>query len=777
MRWNDIAVKKRLYTVFGIGIFFFIAVMAVILSFLYKIGDDAALLSKPRNDTELLAAEVSHLQWAMVVQNYVMNEGNVPLTAALDGHQCAFGKWFYSQGRKNLEMEVPGLGTIFSTLDQKHIALHKSAASIDESMKKGDAKAARALFETTTLPLLTEVRSLLGEALTLARDSQSSIIFRLNEQLKKITGIAISTSVLFLFAGLFVAVMLVRGICNPLGRLTTAARRVADGDFMPVDITSRDEVGQLASAFNTMTGVVKEKLGVSQGIMRGMTIPFASCDLEGRLTYVNRPMLECWGRTGNPEDYLGMNAGEFFYGDASHPTLFSRILSEQQAVTNYAITRTNLAGVKKHLVMDASPLLDLDGHLVGAFTLHNDLSEIHEQRDRIAHLNDRIFLSANQAQDISQTQSAAFEKLFSQLSTTQRMAEEQDHDATQTASTIREMTDAMRGMAEKVNLSMEKSQGARQEAEQGTDVVRQTIACIGQVTEQTAQIAESMKELDTHASDIGKILGLIKDVADQTNLLALNAAIEAARAGDAGKGFAVVADEVRKLAEKTMQATDEVSKAISAIQESVRASAHATDEAVELTKKATELADSSGASLNHIQTVIGQAVDDIAIIAEETTKQSHSSEDVMHMMENFSQQAHLTTVNMEQSTGHASELRKLSDALRDLIAAMRSERRMDERFHISEPYSISISGERGCRLRANMLDISASGMRLHADEAGNRCTEGELVRIDAPNPPFDTVLKGINARIVWVDGRQIGLHFEQRIDADLAVLASRVNRV
>lgn len=107
------------------------------------------------------------------------------------------------------------------------------------------------------------------------------------------------------------------------------------------------------------------------------------------------------------------------------------------------------------------------------------------------------------------------------------MAEEQDHDATQTASTIREMTDAMRGMAEKVNLSMEKSQGARQEAEQGTDVVRQTIACIGQVTEQTAQIAESMKELDTHASDIGKILGLIKDVADQTNLLALEqAAIE-----------------------------------------------------------------------------------------------------------------------------------------------------------------------------------------------------------------------------------------------------------
>lgn len=137
-----------------------------------------------------------------------------------------------------------------------------------------------------------------------------------------------------------------------------------------------------------------------------------------------------------------------------------------------------------------------------------------------------------------------------------------------------------------------------------------------------------------------------------------------------------MADEVRKLAEKTMQATDEVSKAISAIQESVRASAHATDEAVELTKKATELADSLRSQPESYSDRYRAGRGRYRHPAEETTKQSHSSEDVMHMMENFSQQAHLTTVNMEQSTGHASELRKLSDALRDLIAAMRSERRM-----------------------------------------------------------------------------------------------------
>ena len=89
---------------------------------------------------------------------------------------------------------------------------------------------------------------------------------------------------------------------------------------------------------------------------------------------------------------------------------------------------------------------------------------------------------------------------------------------------------------------------------------------VSEAVQRTAEADVSTGKLTEISSSIGKIVGVIDDIANQINLLALNATIESARAGEAGKGFAVVASEVKNLAQQTTSATEEISRQIQDVQ-------------------------------------------------------------------------------------------------------------------------------------------------------------------------------------------------------------------
>jgi len=82
-------------------------------------------------------------------------------------------------------------------------------------------------------------------------------------------------------------------------------------------------------------------------------------------------------------------------------------------------------------------------------------------------------------------------------------------------------------------------------AEEGNQAIEEAVNQMQVINNRVSELQVVITEVDQRSNDIGKILGVITDIADQTNLLALNAAIEAARAGEQGRGFAVVAEEVR----------------------------------------------------------------------------------------------------------------------------------------------------------------------------------------------------------------------------------------
>jgi methyl-accepting chemotaxis protein len=303
-------------------------------------------------------------------------------------------------------------------------------------------------------------------------------------------------------------------------------------------------------------------------------------------------------------------------------------------------TRRVTVNSSDELGQTARSFNDLVGNLQNAFR------DIHDGIEKVAQSSHMLSESSHQVATSSTHQSAA---------------------ASSMAATVEQVTVSIGEVSQGAAQALQLSQNSEQLSIHGGEIIHRAVDEIQSIAGTVRQTSTAIENLGEQSNRISSIVKVIKEIADQTNLLALNAAIEAARAGEQGRGFAVVADEVRKLAERTTNATEEVSQMIDTIQQASQSAIEGMNRTVTQVDDGVSLAQQAGEAINQIKSESNQVHHTIEDISSALSEQNTASNEIAHQIEKVAQMTEENSAAAEQTADAADHLEQLAEDMRTTV--------------------------------------------------------------------------------------------------------------
>ena len=310
-----------------------------------------------------------------------------------------------------------------------------------------------------------------------------------------------------------------------------------------------------------------------------------------------------------------------------------------------------------------------DGDLTVQATVSEDITgaiadsvnyTVEELRDLVGRIN-RTAAAVADASNRAQMTSSSL----------QAASDQQSREIRETGEAVLAMASQIKRVSESAAQSAQVARQSLAAADTGRQAVENSISGMNGIRDQIQETAKRIKRLGESSQEIGEIIELISDITEQTNVLALNAAIQAASAGEAGRGFTIVAEEVQRLAEKSAEATRQISALVKAIQTDTHDAVAAMERSTQGVVEGARLSDEAGTALGGIGEVSRELADLIMKISRTTEDQAVSAEAVAQSIQRILLVTEQTSEGTQQTAGSILQLAELARELKNSVARFR----------------------------------------------------------------------------------------------------------
>ena len=364
--------------------------------------------------------------------------------------------------------------------------------------------------------------------------------------------------VLVVALSIVIASITAKAITTPLGKLKNVISEVENNSnfTLQIAIDSKDEVGQIGTAFNSMMASLQAALFNTNAVMGAV----AAGDFSKRVTV------------------------------GAHGDLAQLKQSINGAVDKLQLTMSALTDVMKAL-REGDFNKRVDAKVEGEFKLAVDqamqamqvmLNDVGSVMSGVAQGNLTGRIKAEGRGDLAKLKEAintSLQGLSSAMKTINNNTHQVATASNQSSIAIGQISDgaqnqmhAIDQVAATMRQTAKSIEDVTNNTETASHISQESVKIVREGKIKMERMIEVVHSIASNSEKINKITEVIESIANKTNLLSLNAAIEAARAGEHGKGFAVVAEEVGKLAANSASSTHEIAALVQqAVEDATRA--------------------------------------------------------------------------------------------------------------------------------------------------------------------------------------------------------------